>query len=171
MDITPQTKVGALLEAHPELEGRLADFLPALANLKNPVLRKSVAQVATLEQAARMAEVPVPELLAFLRALLGVEPARPECREPAGGATSAEPPDWFDPSRVVLVVDAAAALASGVHPLHRVREALAACCAGGIVEVRSAFEPAPLLDTMKAEGMGVWCGRTGPDYRTCILKP
>lgn len=169
MDITPQTKVGALLDAHPELADRLAEHLPAFAKLKNPVLRKTVAQVATLEQAARVAGVPLSGLLAFLRAQLGQEAPGPW--DPGAPADiSAPPPGWVDPSKVVLSVDAAELLAQGVHPLVRVREALARCGQGGIVEVRSAFEPAPLLDTMRAEGMAAWCGREGEVYRTCILK-
>jgi hypothetical protein len=45
--ITPQTKVGELLDAYPELESILFELSPAFAKLKNPILRKTVARIAT----------------------------------------------------------------------------------------------------------------------------
>ena len=55
--ITPETRVGALLDAHPELEVTLIGIAPTFKALKNPVLRRTVAKVATLEQAARIADL------------------------------------------------------------------------------------------------------------------
>ena len=48
--ISPKTKVGELLDAYPELEPVLMAMSPAFEKLKNPVLRKTVARVATLQQ-------------------------------------------------------------------------------------------------------------------------
>ena len=50
--ISPKTKVGELLDAYPQLESVLFDLSPAFAKLKNPILRKTVARIATLQQAA-----------------------------------------------------------------------------------------------------------------------
>jgi len=50
--LTPATKVADLLESWPELEEVLIAHAPAFRRLKNPVLRRTVARVATLEQAA-----------------------------------------------------------------------------------------------------------------------
>ncbi|HOK52235.1 MAG TPA: DUF1858 domain-containing protein [Bacteroidales bacterium] len=41
--ITPQTKVGELLEAYPQLEAKLLELSPKFGHLKNPVLRRTVA--------------------------------------------------------------------------------------------------------------------------------
>ena len=38
MDITAQTRVGALLDAHPELEDPLIALVPAFAKLKKPIV-------------------------------------------------------------------------------------------------------------------------------------
>lgn len=51
IQITPQTKVGELLDAFPELEETLFSLSPKFKHLKNPMLRKTVAKVATLYQA------------------------------------------------------------------------------------------------------------------------
>ncbi|MFI4941789.1 MAG: DUF1858 domain-containing protein [Burkholderiales bacterium] len=50
--ITPATKVADLLESWPELEEVLIAQAPAFRRLRNPVLRRTVARVATLEQEA-----------------------------------------------------------------------------------------------------------------------
>jgi len=47
LDITPETRLAALLEALPELEETLYGLSPAYKKLKNPVLRKTVGRVAT----------------------------------------------------------------------------------------------------------------------------
>ena len=65
--ITPTTKVAGLLESWPELEPVLVAQAPAFRRLKNPVLRRTVARVATLEQAAGVGGVAVRDLVAALR--------------------------------------------------------------------------------------------------------
>ena len=50
-DISGGTKVAALLSEHPELEDLLISMSPAFIKLRNPVLRRSVARIATLREA------------------------------------------------------------------------------------------------------------------------
>ena len=58
IDITPQTKVGELLTAYPELEDLLIEIAPAFKKLRKPVLRRTVAKVTSLAQAARVGRWP-----------------------------------------------------------------------------------------------------------------
>jgi hypothetical protein len=170
MSLTPETRVLELLEGRPDLEASLIAFIPALGKLKNPVLRNTLAKVATLDHVSRVAGVPLPDLMAFLRSRLGEE-AVPACTAAEKAPALQELPDWYDPAKVVLSIDVAAALASGEHPLNRVRKALAAAGPGGIVELRSAFEPAPLLDVMRGEGRPAVCVRKGEACHTVIRNP
>jgi len=55
LTITPETKLGELLERYPQLEQTLLDHSPAFAKLKNPLLRRTVAKVATLQRWHRWA--------------------------------------------------------------------------------------------------------------------
>ena len=71
--ITPKTKVGELLDAYPELEPVLMNLAPAFKKLKNPVLRKTVGKVATLQQAASLGGIQVTEIINTLRAEVGQE--------------------------------------------------------------------------------------------------
>ena len=75
--ITPATKVAELLESWPELEPVLVAQAPAFRRLKNPVLRRTVARVATLEQAAGVGGVAVRDLVAALRRAAGLDDAPP----------------------------------------------------------------------------------------------
>ena len=63
LQITPDTKIGALLEAYPQLEEKLIELAPAFRKLKNPILRKTVAKVTSIRQAARVGGVPVGEMV------------------------------------------------------------------------------------------------------------
>jgi Domain of unknown function (DUF1858) len=71
--ITPAMKVAELLDSWPELERVLIAQAPAFRRLRNPVLRRTVARVATLEQAAGVGGVPVRELVAALRRAAGMD--------------------------------------------------------------------------------------------------
>ncbi|MCE5272971.1 DUF1858 domain-containing protein [bacterium] len=86
--ITPQTKVAELLDAYPGLEAKLLSAVPAFEKLNNPVLRKTIARMATLENAANMAGLPVDKLIAALRKHVGQtetpETARPEEKTDGG---------------------------------------------------------------------------------------
>lgn len=170
MRITPETKVGPLLDAHPELEEPLIAYVPAFDKLKNPVLRRTVARFATLEHAARVGGVPLADLLAFLRRALG-QGGDGCVVEARGCAATAEVPAWYRPDEVVLELDAEALLAEGGHPLGRVRQALAAHPAGAVVALASPFEPAPLLEALRGEGLLVWCAPAGNGFRTCLRRP
>ena len=69
--ITPETKVGELLTHYPELEELLLQFSPAFATLKNPILRRTVAQVTSLRQAAKVGNANIVEMVNSLRQAAG----------------------------------------------------------------------------------------------------
>ena len=69
--ITPQTKVHELLEAYPELEDDLIEIAPVFRKLQNPVLRRTIARVTTLQQAALVGQVSVNLLVNTLRQKTG----------------------------------------------------------------------------------------------------
>ena len=69
--ITPKTRVGELLDTYPELEPVLMDLAPAFKKLQNPVLRRTVGKVATLQQAAALGNVSISEIINTLRQEVG----------------------------------------------------------------------------------------------------
>ena len=54
--IAPKTKVAELIDAYPQLEGVLIDYVPAFEKLRNPLLRRTVARITTLQQAATIGQ-------------------------------------------------------------------------------------------------------------------
>jgi len=68
MVITPKSKLDPLLDEYPFLLEFLAAFSPHYQKLKNPLLRKTVGRLATLDQAARLGEMPVGRLMEAIAA-------------------------------------------------------------------------------------------------------
>jgi DUF438 domain-containing protein len=67
MEVSKKTKVGELLDVYPELLTFLLEKSSHFNRLNNPVMRKTVAKVATLEHAAGMAELDLAEFLDGIR--------------------------------------------------------------------------------------------------------
>ena len=161
MNISPESKVGDLLDAFPEAETALIAIAPKFKALRNPVLRRTVAKVATLEQAARVADMPVNELVRALRRALGQDAGEIEGAG-ADAAGSGDAPAWIADG-AECEFDADAMLARGETPVGKVSEALAGMAVGQALLIRSTFQVAPLIDAMKAKGHEVFTRKTGED--------
>ena len=101
--ITPKTRVGELLDSYPELESVLLELSPAFKKLKNPVLRKTVGKVATLQQAASLGNIPVTEVINTLRTEVGQQLFE---SADSGDEINYEKPGWFDPGKVSVTFNA-----------------------------------------------------------------
>jgi len=159
--ISPETKVGDLLDAFPEAEEALIAIAPKFKVLKNPLLRRTVAKVATLEQAARVADMPVNELVRSLRVALGQDAGDME----TGGSVvtgEGDAPGWITEG-AKIEFDADALLAKGETPVGKVTEALAGMATGDSLLVRSTFQVAPLIDAMRGKGHEVFTRKVGDD--------
>ncbi len=161
MNISPESKVGDLLDAFPEAEAALIAIAPKFKALKNPVLRRTVAKIATLEQAARVADMPVNELVRSLRAALGQDGGALE-DDGAGPTEGGEAPEWIA-DRAKREFDADAMLARGETPVGQVSATLAGMAVGEVLLVRSTFQVAPLIDSMRAKGHEVFTRKVGDE--------
>lgn len=147
--ITPRTKVGELLKAYPELEDKLIELVPAFRKLKNPILRRTIARVTSLQQAAAVGEIPVQKLVNTLRELTG----QGELEGIATAASeSGEKPSWFDKGRIVKVLDAVPLLNEGGHPLGQVLTDIKELQPGDIYELQTPFLPVPLIERVMEQG-------------------
>jgi len=157
--IHPGMKVAELLERWPELEAVLVAQAPAFQKLRNPVLRRTVARVATLEQAAGIAGISPRALVLALRRAAGqpaedLEPAAPSSRseQNAAGVDLTPPPAWLHASRIVRTIDADALLDAEETPLHAAFAAARALGAGEAIEVVASFRPVPLVEHLERQG-------------------
>lgn len=119
------------------------------------MLRRTVARVATLEQAAGVGGVAVRELVGALRRAAGLAAADPSGAGEDGAGTAPEcgpPPAWLDPARVVATLDAGAMLDAGQVPLPVVLKRARALALGEILRIDSTFHPVPLLEALAKQG-------------------
>ena len=67
MQLSAKTKVDDLLKQYPFLLDYLTTLSPKFENLKNPIMRKTIGKVATLEKAALIGGLKVEDLIAALK--------------------------------------------------------------------------------------------------------
>ena len=167
--ITPETRIADLLQDYPSLEAVLIGLSPQFALLKNPVLRRTVAKVATLGQVAKTGGLSIAELIATLRAAVGqldTAAANDERQQPAEDA------DWQPAEDAVVVeIDARPMIAAGEQPLNRVLSGLSALSPGAVLKLITPFEPAPLIDLARKQGCRVRCRAAGESlFHTFFAK-
>lgn len=163
-------KVALLLEVYPELEDVLIGIAPPFKKLRNPVLRRSVAKVASLRQAAAVARIPVSELVNRLREAVGQPPIQEEA-EDADSIYLFERPDWFAPDQVVDSIDESSLPAGGPMPLVPLLKRGLQLGEGEILELKTDFIPAPGIDAMSRKGFAAWTKEVSPDqFRTYFIK-
>jgi uncharacterized protein (DUF2249 family) len=164
--IRPDTRIGDLLKAHPELLDTLAGYAPAFGKLRNPVLRRTIGRMATLAQAASMGDVDLPDLLRTLREAAG-EPISPQEEMPAAiaqiplSAATPEPPAWLSEERIVTEFDARPLHAEGQNPIAPILKAAKSVPEGGILFLRNTFEPLPLYELLGEQGFTPWARQVG----------
>lgn len=159
--ITPESKLGELLERWPALEEKLVELSPHFQALRNPVLRRTVAKVATLRQVSKVSGVPLGRLVDHLRAAAGLG----SMGIAEDGAAPAEPrPEWASHVVAARSHDARQAIARGEHPMPDVMRDLSQLSAGEVYELVTPFEPAPLIDMARAKGFEAYAGAEGPEH-------
>jgi hypothetical protein len=158
--ITPRSKVLQVIDDYPHLEDVLIRYVPAFKSLKNPLLRKTVARVATLQQAAAIGQVKVEELVNHLRRETGQDAWTGD----AGHAYDTEKPGWFDQARVTRGLDAREMLHRGEQPVSQVMADLNALETGNIYRLDAPFLPAPLIDKAISLGVAHWLVQEAEDH-------
>lgn len=160
--ISPKTKVLQLIESYPHLEDVLIRYVPAFSKLKNPVVRKTVAKVATLQQAATIGGVKVEDLINVLRKEVGQDAVL--IADEVGFNTVQ--PAWFDEAKIVSRFDVREMLNSGEHPVNQVISDLKKLNDGEIYQIIAPFIPAPLVEKAISLGYDHWIDNKGEELFT-----
>jgi len=167
--ITPETNIGALLEHYPQLEDILIGMAPAFKKLRHPILRKTIAKVATLRQVAQIGDVSLPAIINELCSAAGVIAdfhAEPET------ADSQTPPPWLQPAKIIKSFDARPLIEAGQQPITQVMQELASLNSGEIYELITPFVPAPLIDLAKKKNYQTWFNQENKELvRTYFTTP
>jgi hypothetical protein len=159
--ITPETRVGDLLDHYPEIEKELLALSPAFGKLRNPVLRKTIARVTTLRHAAKVGKISLATLINHLRRAVGHLEEFSDDQHAQGNYYTS--PARFAEEDIYRSLDVRPLLASGVKPVGKVMADLKDLPDGRVYELIAPFLPAPLIDLAGERGYEVWCGDESAD--------
>lgn len=155
MDINLHIKVSDLLDAYPHLEGTLLELSPAFSKLRNPILRRTVAKVTTLQQAAKVAGISPILLLETLRQAAGL-PINNSNESIDIDNEQKDKPEWFGEMNITIRFDARPIIESGENPMQEIIRLSKELQNNQIMELTAPFKPVPIMDLLKSKGFEVW---------------
>jgi hypothetical protein len=164
--ISPKTKVGEVLDAYPQLEAVLLELSPSFAKLKNPILRKTVAKVASLQQAAVVGGLKVDDLVNRLRKEVGQGSLNENTGE--GLYISQSKPEWFSEAKVKQRFDATPVINSGGSPMAGILKIAQSLNPNEILELKTPFVPAPIIDLLNGKGFKTFSLERGSEVFTYV---
>jgi TusA-related sulfurtransferase len=168
-EITLETKIADLLENYDGMKEILIAINPKFKKLNNPVLRRTVAKVAGIKQAAIVGGMDPIDLLNRIREAVGQPPVDAEGNGVAI-ETSEETPDWIA-NEPRSVIDADKLLEEEKNPLAETSKALKSLVSGETVRIDSSFRPEPLIEKFSNEGYTVFSHEVENDrHKTYIRK-
>jgi uncharacterized protein (DUF2249 family) len=177
--IAAADRVGDVLARDEKLVDVFVRHSPHFEKLRNRALRRVMAQLVTIEQAARVAGVGLDILLHDLNAAVG---ATASTHVPRAGSAPARqsdfatvpPPSRRPPDLAVVELDLRDDMRSGREPFSTIMAAVRELVDGQVLRLRTIFEPVPLFSVMAKRGFlyesrleapedwSVWFWRTTP---------
>ncbi len=146
-EITLETKIATLLNDYEGMKDILISINPKFKKLNNPILRRTLAKIATVKQAAAIGGMQPLELLNKLREAVGQEPILESQEETEQEVL----PDWFE-QKESLSLDANELLDNDKNPLAEVSKAVKKLKSGEILKLTADFKPEPLIDEFRKKG-------------------
>jgi len=145
MEIKFDTKVYDLLKAYPHLIDVLVNLSSRYKKLKNPILKRTIARVASLRQASYLGGFTPEKLVNILRAEVGQDPINDdEDKE----EVSKELPSWAK-DKPASYMNATQILDDDKNPLKIINKEYKKINEDDVILLESDFIPSPLIDEMK----------------------
>jgi len=149
-EITLATTIADLLENYEGMKEILIGTNPKFKKLNNPVLRRTIAKLATVKQAAIVGGMDADDLLNQLRMAVGQEPIHTE--SPSSPQKPEEPlPEWAE-EMPKATLNANEILDNEGNPLAQANKTMKTLGSGEILEIVSDFRPEPLIDEFAQKG-------------------
>lgn len=148
--VTGDDRVSDVLARDESLVEVFVRQAPHFAKLRNGAMRRVMARLITVEQAARTANVPSDRLVGELNAALGISGDSPIAEGPPrleDGGHLAHPA-----SAKVIEVDVRDELRSGREPFSRIMSTVSSLEADDVLHLRAIFEPVPLFAVLARRG-------------------
>jgi len=152
-EITLDTKIADLLENYEGAKDILIEINPKFKKLNNPVLRRTLAKIAGVKQAAIVGGMEPLDLLNQLRVAYNQEPVSMDVDDKS---TKSAEPTWIakEPKESI---NANEILDKEDNPLAKAFNILREFEAGDILSIISDFKPQPLIDEFEKKGFEVYC--------------
>lgn len=153
LDINLQTKVAEMLTHYPELEEVLLELSPSFTKLKNPILRNTIARVATLKQISEIAGLNPGEMISTLRKSANLRPANINTTEHNSFTPQ---PEWVNENSVVETFDICPILDEGKNPMKQIIDKAESLSTEQILRIITPFIPSPIIDILRAKEYRCW---------------
>lgn len=163
MPVTPNMKIAEVLRLYPQLLDVLVSQSPHFSRLRNPILRRIQSRLVTVSQAAAIAGLESAVLIRNLNGAIGEE-----CTSPVGpvevvSKDGTPSPSWLESAPVMATVDVRDAPLRNGEPFNAIMKAAAQVRDGGMLLLRSSFEPLPLYEVLGKRGFLSWARRFAAD--------
>ena len=164
--IDRKDRVAAVLAGREHLVEIFVSASPAFAMLRDPLARRTMARMVTVEQAARIAGIDAAALVGALNAALGASgapAASPPAPAPEAAADAAPAGLLETPADRLKVLDVREDLRAGREPLRRILDAVRGLSADQVLQLRATFEPVPLYAVLEKQGLAHFTERLAAD--------
>ncbi len=150
MTINANTKIAALLKAHPDALDAIVSITPKFEKLRNPLLRKLMAGRTSIAMAAKISGCGVNAFYEKLKPL-GFEFDDSVVAE----AVKSHPVPAFlhkVKEENIVLLDVRPIIEGGQDPLKNIMDAVKKVPSGGALKVINSFEPTPLIKLLEKQG-------------------
>jgi len=167
-EIKMSTTVADLLNNYEGMKDILIKINPKFKKLNNPVLRRTLAKVATVKQAAIVGGMKPEELLNRLRKEVGQKPI--EFNNTANHTIN-DIPQWSKNAIPKEIINADKLLEEEKNPLAVSFGILKKFKKGEILKIISDFKPEPLIEEYEKKGYKVFCQKkSNQEFETFVKK-
>ena len=166
-EIRIDTTIADLLNNYKGMKDILIGINPKFKKLNNPILRRTLAKLATVKQTAIIGGMKPEDLLNQLRVSVGQEPISLQLD---GDVDNIDIPAWAD-EKAATELNANELLDADKNPLAEVRKALKGLQSGETLALVADFKPEPLIEEFEKQGLKTATIKIDDDkFITKILK-
>ena len=152
--VAPTDRVSDVLARDETLVEVFVRHAPHFEKLRNVAMRRVMARLVTVEQAARMADVPVDRLVRDLNDALHIETSTVAGAVGESARVPRDPSAGHRPASLREVeLDLREDMRAGREPFSRIMTAVAALGSGEVLLLRTIFEPVPLFGALAKRGL------------------
>jgi uncharacterized protein (DUF2249 family) len=168
-EIKMSTTVAELLNDYKGMKDILININPKFKKLNNPVLRRTLAKLATVKQAAIVGGMKPEELLNKLRTAVGQKPI--EFNDNSLNEIKNSVPEWVKNTTPKEIINANEILNEDNNPLAVSFGILKKFKNAEVLKISSDFKPEPLIKEYKKKGYEVYSQeKNEKEFETFVKK-